>query len=398
MIKAITSLEAQSFITKYEQENPSELALKYAQKVEFPIQLAVSQIKSRQKAKIKLPEWYGTKNIIFPHGVSMEQCSSEKTAKYKSELIQGKSLIDLTGGTGIDTYYLSKSFEQTTYVEHNKEFCELANHNFSALGSKINVEIGEAASYVEKQESAIDWFYLDPARRDTSNKKVFKVSDCQPDLNTLLPLLLKTKANVLVKLSPMLDIKEVINTLTNIKAIHVVSAGNECKELLLLIENEYKGEITVNAVNIGNEIRDEFSFTYAKENNAKPEFSKPLQYLYEPNVSILKAGAFKSIAVDFSLFKIHRHSHLYTSEALVDNFQGRLFKIITVIPASTKALKSYLESGKANLTVRNFPLTTNQLGKKLKIKDGGKVYIFATTIAGDKHRLIVCEKLNLLSS
>jgi 16S rRNA G966 N2-methylase RsmD len=393
LIKAITSLEAQAFIADHELDNPHELALKYAQKVDFPIQLVVSQIKSRQKAKVKLPEWYRTKNIIFPHGVSMEQCSSEKTAKYKAELIQGESLIDLTGGTGVDTYYLSKKFEQTTYIERNKDLCELAKHNFSALGSEISIEIGEAASYIEKQESDIDWFYLDPARRDDSNKKVFKVSDCQPDLNTLLPLLLKTKANVLVKLSPMLDIKEVINTLTNIKSIHVVSVDNECKELLLLIENEYQGEIAINAVNIGNEKRDKFSFTYTEENNAAPKFSSPLEYLYEPNASILKAGAFKTIVDKFSLFKIHRHSHLYTSESLVDDFQGRIFKIITVIPASSKALKSYLEGGKANLTVRNFPLTTNQLGKKLKIKDGGKVFIFATTILQDKHRLIICEKV-----
>jgi 16S rRNA G966 N2-methylase RsmD len=393
LIKAITSTEAQAFISTHELDSPHELALKYAQKVDFPIQLVVHQIKSRQKAKIKLPEWYQTKNIIFPHGVSMEQCSSEKTAKYKSELIQGESLIDLTGGTGVDTYYLSKKFEQTIYVERNKDLCELAKHNFSALGSEISIEIGEAASYIEKQESDIDWFYLDPARRDDTNKKVFKVSDCQPDLNTLLPLLLKTKANVLVKLSPMLDIKEVINTLTNIKSIHVVSVDNECKELLLLIENEYQGEIAINAVNIGNEKRDKFSFTYTEENNAAPKFSPPLEYLYEPNVSILKAGAFKTIVDNFSLFKIHRHSHLYTSEALNNNFQGRIFKIIAIVPATHKALKPYLNDRKANLTVRNFPLTTNQLGQKLKIKDGGKVFIFATTILQDKHRLIICEKV-----
>lgn len=392
MIQTLTSKTSQEFITQHEKEDPSVLALKYSGKIELPIQVLTAQIKSRQKAKSKLPEWYHIEGVVFPHGVSMEQCSSEKTAKYKSGLIKGKSLVDLTGGTGVDTFYLSKNFEQTTYVEQNKELCELAKHNFSVLGQEIKVIDTTTEEFLSTKENDADLYFIDPARRDNANKKVFRISDCQPNLIELLPVMMEKGSRVMVKFSPMLDIKETLKVIPEVKEVHVVSVNNECKEVLLLIENGFVGTPEIKAVNILNEATEHFTFSYNQENETLSNFSEPQKFLYEPNASILKAGAFKMVTSEFKINKLHRNSHLYTSEKLVSSFQGRTFRIIDVLPVSHKELIHFLENGKASLSTRNFPLSTQQLKKKLKLKDGGGKYIFATTLMDGKHKLIVCEK------
>ncbi len=393
LIELLTSPESKKFISENESANPASLALKHSNDKKLLIQLLVSQVKSRQKAKNKLPEWYQTENIIFPHGVPMEQCSSELSAKYKSSLIKGKHIVDLTGGTGIDTYYISRQFEKATYVEQDEELCNLAKHNFNVLNSNIKVENTLAQDYLNESKEHTDCYFIDPARRSVSNKKVIRIEECQPNLMGILPQMLRENTKVLVKFSPMLDIKNALQTIPSIKELYVVSVNNECKEILLLIEDSYQGGANINAVNITKKRTDKFTFTYQKEIETASTFSPPQNYLYEANTSILKAGGFKSIAAYFKLNKLQVNSHLYTSDTLVGDFKGRIFQIIDTIQVSRKALYKHLESGKANLTIRNFPLTTEQLKKKLGLKDGGDIYVFATTLNDGKHRLIVCMKV-----
>ncbi|WP_422361266.1 class I SAM-dependent methyltransferase [Reichenbachiella sp.] len=391
IIDILSPKGVREFIHSHLNDDPLTLVLQSKKYPDLPIREIAAQIQSRKKAQVKLPEWYEQEGIIFPHGVSMEQCSSEETAKYKASLVQGKSVVDLTGGFGIDLYYLSRQFKKAVYVEQNKELVHLADYNFGVLKAEsIDRLYTTAEEYLSTENTPADIYYIDPARRDEANQKVFQIEDCTPDLNLILPQLLDRRAEVLIKLSPLLDINLALKVLPNVKEVHVVSVKNECKELLFRIVPNYEDETKRIAVNLVSGDQSLFEFL---DDDISPAFSQPLEFLYEPNASIMKAGGFNAVANSFYVSKLHRNSHLYTSKKHIENFPGRSFKILAQTVVNKKKLKPFLPQGKANITVRNYPLTVKEIRKKTGIKEGGEVYLFATTLMDGSLAMLVCTRV-----
>jgi 16S rRNA G966 N2-methylase RsmD len=392
-IQQLTSPEIQTFLREHLDTPPATLMLKAARYPQWPMAALATQLKALQKARTKLPLWFATPGIVYPPTLSMEQCSSQATADFKAYLINGQTGIDLTGGFGVDSAALAVSFKNWIYVERLSDLCELAQHNFTQLGlHQIEVVNREAAHFAEQWQGQADWIYLDPARRDTTQQKVVQLEDCEPNILELLPLLLQKGKNILLKASPMLDIDRAVHQLNLVSKVWVVALENECKEILFHLQADTPLEPELIAVHLQAGKR-EHSFTFHKsaEQAAAVQLSEPLNYIYEPNAALLKAGAFKQIASAFGLSKLHPHSHLYTSMELVAGFPGRTFKINAVSKLDKKALASYATQGKANITVRNFPLTVAEIRKKTGLKDGGAVYMFATTGLDNKAIVIVCE-------
>lgn len=363
--------------------------LKASQFADWPMKAIVEQIAAKKKAQSKLPEWFSTGNILWPSAISMEQSSSEATAKYKASLVSGNSMVDLTGGFGVDTYYLSKQFADATHVEMNAQLHERVSHNFKVLGANISAVLGSAEEYLS-QMKPVDLVYIDPARRDENARKVVFLEDYSPNVIEMLPELKAKAKQILIKVSPMLDIKKAIADLGSVSEVHVVALKNEVKELLFLIGAGPSHNPSIKAVNLGE--NDAFIFNYELEEAAQPEFSEALNFLYEPNAAILKAGAFKSIATDFGLQKLHVNSHLYTSRTLVEDFPGRSFKVLDELSMNKKKLSKQLQSDQANITVRNYPMSVKEIRNKTGLKDGGDQFIFATTDMSGK-KLLLCEKV-----
>lgn len=394
LVDILRPASVRAFIQTHLTDDPVTLALQAKRYPDFPIREIAAQIQSKKKAKTKLPEWYGHETILFPHGVSMEQCSSEYTAKYKAALVSpGQSVTDLTGGFGVDLFFLSQRFQQANYVEQAEELVTLARHNFEQLGaSQISLHHTTAETYLAAEHTAADMYYIDPARRDGANQKVFQIEDCTPDLSLILPILLERNAEILIKLAPLLDIHQALEALPHVKEVHIVSVRNECKELLFRLVPNYEGAAKRVAVNLSANAQELFEFTMPDELEI-PSFSLPQDYLYEPNASIMKAGGFHSVAQAFAVSKLHRNSHLYTSAQLVDHFPGRAFRIVAQTVLNKKKLKPYLPKGKANITVRNYPMTVKDIRKKTGITEGGEVYLFATTLMDGSLAVLVCEKV-----
>ena len=370
---------------------------------DFDINFAIDQILCRKQIKDKLPEWYANKEIIIPSRISAEQCSSEYTARYKSTLVAGDSLCDLTGGMGVDCYYLSRDISKAIYIERFADYCDVARHNFKVLNAdNIEVRNGDSREILNSIER-IDTFYIDPARRSDVNKRLFALDECEPDIVGMKDELLNKSRRVIVKVSPMADIDMSVNLLPETIAVEVISVKNECKEVIFILERSIpdcttntsaKNEIKINCINfISADTKESFLFSIGEEKNSTPEYARNIEkYLYEPNSSIMKAGAFKSVAERFNMKKLHVNSHLYCCENLEYDFPGRKFEVLDVIDFSSKTIKSIKkEIPKANITVRNFPLTVDELRKKTGIKEGGDIYIFAT-ICGDKKLLLISRK------
>lgn len=397
MIKTLLNSDVQAFIKAHEQDNPARLLLSHGQKEGFPIKEAVAQIEARKIAKNKLPLWYNTRGIILPPRVSMEQCSSEATARYKASLISGEEMLDLTGGSGADTFFLAQCFKKATYIEHQTHLADLAAHNFKSLGAEhiqcINML---AEEFLQKNKQHYDLIYIDPARRGEAGQKVFLLSDCQPDVARIQDLLLKNAKQIMIKLSPMLDVKLALQSLYMIPFdVHIVAVDNEVKELLLY----YPGESTSNSstqmhcINLDKNGNPLHVFRAGLEDEqVQVQFGEPDTYLYEPNAAIMKAGLFKTIAEHFDLTKLHPNSHLYSSSDLISGFPGRIFRLIAKSPAQKKALRQVLPEMKANLTVRNFPADAKSLIKKLGLQEGGSHYLFATTLANNEKCLLIGKK------
>lgn len=392
LVHILNRPEVFEFIQGHLNDDPVDLVLGASKFPGMPIKEIANQIQARKKARTKIPQWYNNEQIIFPEGISLEQSSSEQTAKYKASLIKGKKVTDLTGGFGIDSYFLAKSFERSCYVEQNEALVNLANYNFKQLDANVELNHCSAEDYLRNEQESSDWYYIDPARRNEHQQKVFQIEDCTPDLNAIIPLILKKRSNLLIKLSPLLDINQALELLPCVSTIYVVSVKNECKELLFKVESGFEGITRKVAINLIDDHQEVFEFTDIQEGQT-PNFSQPLAYLYEPNASIMKSGAFNSIAHALSVSKLHRNSHLYTSAQLVENFPGRTFSIQEVTAISKKKLKSLLPDSKANITVRNYPMTVAEIRKKMNIKEGGDVYLFATKLMDQSLGAIVCRKI-----
>lgn len=383
------------FIEEHLQADVRTLALQAPKYPGVDMTIAVTQIAGRQMAKNKIPSWYATAGLMYPLHISMEQCSSEATAKYKAGLMKGETFADLTGGFGIDCSFLSRSFRKADYVERQAELCELAKHNFPLMGLDIDVHHEDGVEYLKKMDP-VDCIFLDPARRDGHGGKTVAISDCEPDVSILEKLLVEKAHTVMVKLSPMLDLSLAFHTLKHIDEVHIVSVNNECKELLLILRKELSGNASIHCEHIlSSGEHQHYTFTQEDEKRSDcPLANQTGMYLYEPNASILKAGAYRSLTQAYPIQKLHTSSHLYTSDEYVATFPGRKFKVESVSGFNKKDLKSFMEHiEKANLTIRNFPSSVAELRKRLKLKEGGEVYLFATTLADEQKVLIKCTKL-----
>lgn len=390
-IKQLLKPEIQEFINDNLDADVNLLALKKNPFPEVNYTGLLHQIVAKQKAKLKLPTWFTTKNILFPSKIAIEQTSSEKTAKYKANLVSGKNLIDLTGGFGIDDYYFSKKVEQVTHCEISEDLSKIVQHNFLKLGcNNIECVHTNSTTYLENTNNNYDYVYVDPSRRNEQKGKVFMLNDCEPNVPELLSLYFSKSENILVKTAPILDILAGINQLTNVKEVHIVALENEVKELLWKLEKNYTGTIKIISINIEKNSINKIETIYNKEYNAS--FSLPKTYLYEPNVALLKSGNFNAIAAHYNIEKLHVHSHLYTSDKLIE-FAGRIFKIDKIIPFQKKELKTEILNTKMNVSIRNFPLKVEEIRKKFKIKDGGTVYAFFTTDLENQKIVIICTKI-----
>lgn len=448
--------ETREFVAMHRNEDVHELALKAKRVDELDLPLALDQIAGWQIASKKLPQWASCEGIVYPPHISMEQCSSQFTAQYKSEIAQTllapaatvrarvsdsaesvmqtaksafqlsdsgesdtqevkmgawmtdspesdtlvakRAMVDLTGGFGVDFSYLARGFSQATYVERQRHLCDLAEHNMAALGlDQARIVCGDGVEYL-RQMDPVDFIYLDPARRDEHGARTYAIEDCTPNVLELRNLLLAKSQCTLVKLSPMLDWRKAVADFDGaVREVHIVATGNECKELLLVLGQQVHEEPSAPCVFCVNDNQridyDSASYTQGLRIGGKP-LPEAKNYLYEPNASIMKAGCFDLVEERFGVTQVGPSSHLFVSATPVADFPGRGFAIEAIGGMNKKDIKRLLNGTKqANIAVRNFPLTAPQLRKKLKLADGGPVYLFGTTMQGCDHVLLRTSKI-----
>jgi hypothetical protein len=388
------SAESRQFLEQHKSDEPATLMLQAKRYPNLPVAELVQQIQARQKALTKIPGWAENYDLIFPVNISVEQASSEQTARYKASLLSGNLLVDLTGGFGVDDYFFAQQFREVFYVEQNAALSETVQYNFEKLAvSNVTFFTQNATDFLQNFTGPADCFYLDPARRGTANQKLHLLEDCEPDILRLLPELLTKAKTVLLKTSPLLDINLAVAQLKTVQKIWVVAVENECKEVLYQIGREENADPEITAVNLSSRQQHApFVFRKSAAEAAAVSYVEPQQFIYEPNAAILKAGAFRQLAEYYSVSKLHRNSHLYTSETLVPNFPGRAFKLKTVAKYNKKALLQLLPDKKANITVRNFPETVAQIRQKTGLREGGNIYLFATTDLHQQPVILISEK------
>jgi 16S rRNA G966 N2-methylase RsmD len=388
------TLEVQQFVQDHLEEDPAQLLFRYAHKVSFDLKFAVHQIQSRQKLKQKLSSWVKSPEVVFPVSLSLEQASSEVTAAFKSNQVSGKLMIDLTGGMGVDTFFLSQNFEHAVYCERTPELFETTQHNLQILcPDKITYVSGNSLDYLQQTSEFFDLIYLDPARRDINLKKVFQLSDCEPNVVSHWDVLTSKSNAVMIKVSPMLDLKMAIKELPGIQKIWVISHKNEVKEIVLFWRREnISKEVHIEVVELSTPQNQNFEFTFEEEEQANSDIGAVQNYLIEPLASILKAGAFKLFGDRYGLKKIHVNTHLYTSDVVPKNIPGRIFQIEKEILQPKKEIKSLFPSGKVNVLTRNYSLKAEALKKKYQLKDGGDDYLIGANSNGE-YKLWKCKRL-----
>ncbi len=391
MHQSILADEIQDFIRNHLESNLTVLALQKSKFQDTDYTAILNQIAAKQKARTKLPTWFSTEKIIYPTKISVEQTSSEKTAEYKSTLISGDNLIDLSGGFGVDDFYFAQKMNQVLHCEINEELSEIVKHNFRQLkANNIQCFSGDSYDTLKNTNLNLDWIYIDPSRRNEAKGKVFMLKDCLPNVPENLDFYFGFAPNIMIKTAPLLDITAGLSELKNVKAIHVLALENEVKELLWILEKNYTGAIKIVTANLLKNKTETFSFELDTAHDAT--YGLPQKYLYEPNAAIMKSGGFEVVSSRFGLHKLHQHSHLYTSQNLID-FPGRRFDIQQLIGYSKNEMKQFLENQKANITTRNFPDSVALIRKKWKIKDGGNLYCFFTTDTFNNKIVLLCSKL-----
>ncbi|MCM4164248.1 MULTISPECIES: THUMP-like domain-containing protein [unclassified Arenibacter] len=352
----------------------------------------VEQIEARNRCRDKLPTWYGTSYIYYPNKLNIEQTSSENAAQYKAGLINGNVLLDMTGGFGVDSYFFSSKMEQVHHCEINRDLSEIAAHNYKIMGKdNIYCHAMDGMDFLRTSDIDFDWVFIDPSRRHDAKGKVFLLSDCMPNVPDHLEIILGKTKKIMIKTAPLLDLSAGQRELRFVKEIHIVAVKNEVKEILWLLERDYENEVLVKTVNLSESSMEKFSFSLNDEKLVLSTYSDPLEYLYEPNSAILKSGGFKTVGDTFKMYKLHDHSHLYTNNQLSE-FPGRRFKVVRTIPFNKKRIQQ-LALKKANITVRNFPISVSEIRKKYKIKDGGDDYLFFTTNPDGEKIVVQCIKI-----
>lgn len=439
----------QDFIRQHQDDDVRQQAFLGSKYPEVDMPFALDQIRGRKMARVKLPRWASLEGIIYPPHISMEQCSSESTALYKAELAarllglpassfsEEIEFVDLTGGFGVDFSYIAARLGvKSMYVERQAHLCEAAKENFERLGLKnAIVKNGDGIevlhSFLPKKDDAastddslgitydqplsllktklgLKLIFIDPARRDDAGNKVVSLKDCTPDVTVLQEEMLSKADYVIIKLSPMLDWHRAISELSHVREVHIISVNNECKELLLVLsarnmgdmeassadgEVKHAGNLRIYCVNDAQSfVCDELDMESSPVRIAPPVLEE-MQYLYEPNASLMKAGCFGVLSDRYDARMLSKNSHLFVSQAPIEAFPGRSFRIIAISSFNKKELKRHLSGiTKANIATRNFPLSVAELRKRLKLKDGGETYIFATTLSDESHVLVITEK------
>ncbi|MGC4129138.1 MAG: class I SAM-dependent methyltransferase [Bergeyella sp.] len=363
--------DIQTYINANLKADLHSLLLKKSPFPEVSMQEIVQQIKGRKVAEKKFP-FLLKDNIIFPPNLNLEQTSSQSTAEYKSRNLKGRTFADLTSGFGIDAYFLSENFEEITLVEKNTELLEIVKYNWNVLGRKADFVNQNLEEFLKENTQTFDLIYLDPARRDSNKKKVFLLEDLSPNLLEIQNELLKISEEIIIKLSPLIDLKYLISVLKNISKIEIIAIKNEVKEVLVFINSNPKNEkILCRCVNLETEEPD-FTFYFDVLKETQSDYSEPLQYLYLPNNAVLKSGAFHLISEYFGLKKLHPNTHLYTSDDYVKNFSGRILNVEKIDAKSLKKGEQY------NIISRNYPLKPEEIKKKYQLKDGGNRYLIFT--------------------
>ena len=391
------------FIRKHAKTDVRQLALQGTRDPEIDLSFALEQIAGWQKARTKLPSWAAVEGMLYPPHLSMEQCSSEQTARYKASLAgEGSLLVDLTGGFGVDFSFMARGYQKAVYVERQPHLCAIAKQNLVTLGlTHAEVKNADGMAFLHSIDHA-DLLFIDPARRDEHGGRTYGIADCTPNVLENLDEMLKKADRVMIKLSPMLDWQKAVADVRHVNEVHIVSVDNECKELLVEVrkgEGEKERKYKVVCVNLlHDDTREVFEFEAPltpSPSHLLP-FSPPhrLTFLYEPNASIMKAGCFELLEQRFGAVQLDRNSHLYVSDKEVPDFPGRQFVIEGRSSMNKRDLKLALSGiTKANITVRNFPISVAELRKRLKLKDGGDLFIFATTVADGGHQLFICRKV-----
>lgn len=404
MAEQIVNEATRRFITEHAGDDVRQLALRGCKDSEVDLSFALDQIAGRQTAREKLPSWAAVDGIIYPPHLSMEQCSSEMTARYKADIAgKGRLMIDLTGGFGVDFAFIAQGFERAVYVERQSQICAISSENFRTLGlTHVQVVCADGIDYLGTFADA-DLIFIDPARRDSHGARTYDIADCTPNVLELMPKLMDKTSRLLLKLSPMLDWRKAVTDIGNVRQVHIVSVDNECKELLVEVTKEASplthpvgGEqiVCVNLLTDGRQQRLAFD---ALAPIPPLTIQYPLstaRFLFEPNASVMKAGCFGELAVRYGVSQLDANSHLFTAASDVEDFPGRRFVIEKQSSLNKRELKAALAGiERANIAVRNFPMTVADLRKRLRLKDGGDCYIFATTVAEAGHQLLICRKI-----
>lgn len=362
--------EIQNYINASLNTDLHTLLLKKSPFPEVSMHEIVQQIKGKQVAERKFP-FLLKEGIIFPPQLNLEQSSSEKTALYKSDSLKGNKFIDLTSGFAIDAYYLSQNFDDITLIEQNTELLDIVEHNWKILGRQAKFINSRLEDFLNENQEHFDVIYLDPARRDQNKNKVFLLEDLSPDILEIQEKLQAVSSLVVIKLSPLIDLKYLISVLPGIVRIDIIALKNDVKEIVVFLSNENTGKVFCNCVNLdGNEAA--FTYPFGDEETAQAEYSEPEKYIYIPNNAVLKAGVFNLISQKFGLKKLHPNSHLYTSGEKIDNFPGRIFEMVIV---DSKSIK---KKGQFNIISKNYPLKPEEIKKKYGLKDGGDQYLIFT--------------------
>ena len=380
------------FIRIHADEDVRQLAFLGKKNPEVDMAYALDQIAGRQKARVKIPSWASIDGIVYPPHISMEQCSSEQTARYKARIAgNGEKIVDLTAGFGVDMAFMSAGFKQAVHVEMQPQLCAISSENYKCLGlNHVQVVCNDGVGYLHQMEHA-DLIFIDPARRDQHGARTYGIADCTPNVLEIIDEMLQKADRVMIKLSPMLDWQKTVADVGNVSQVHIVSVGNECKELLLEVKKGKDEKVKVFCVNDD----QVFSYEIGETHPFTPSPLHSFTFLYEPNASVMKAGCFNLISHRFGITQPDANSHLFLSDKLVEGFPGRGFVIERVSTMNKRELKEALAGiNKANIAVRNFPLSVADLRKRLKLKDGGDVYIFATTDAKKGHLVMVCRKIS----
>ncbi len=389
--------ELRDFIHEHINDDTAELLLAARKYPDIDVPFVVEQIEARRRLKGKLPEWYENKDIIMGGRVPAEQCSSELTARYKQSIVKGESLCDMTGGMGVDFWYMSEGMERAIYTERNEELCSIAKHNFQVLQTLRPEYVIRCGDGRELPIPSVDIIYLDPARRAGDGSRVYAMEDCEPNIVEWQDELLKHAKMVLVKLSPMVDLTDVLRKLKGVKELHIVGVKNECKEILVKAhafdDSVYAGCVEVHCVDFLTSGKIEYVFSLLGGMEISLTDGGVKRYLYEPDVTLMKAGAFGSLCARYPVWQLDVDTHLMTSDEWIPEFPGRVFEVEEMIPFSSKVLKRLKkEIPQANIAVRNFVMTADELRKKTGIKDGGEVYLFGAKVKDMGQMLLICRK------